>query len=154
MTPSGFKKLEDELKELSTVKRHEISAAIGIAREHGDLKENAEYHAAKEEQSHVEARISVLADLRSKAEIMNISKLSSEEINLGATVSIINDDTEEEVTYSIVSEYEADLENGLISNTSPLGRALMRKSIGDLVEVTTPGGSRYYEILDMEYKPI
>lgn len=154
MTPTGFKQLEDELKELTTVKRREISVAIGIAREHGDIKENAEYHAAKEEQSQVEARISQLVDLRSKVEVMNIDQLSSDVVNIGATVSIINDETEEETTYSIVSEYEADLENGLISNTSPLGRALMRKVVGDLVEVVTPGGSKYYEILDMEYKQI
>ena len=154
MTSSGIERLDTEIKELTTIKRREISEAIGIAREHGDIKENAEYHAAKEEQSHVEARIAYLLDLRSKAIVIDSKNLPTDMVSFGTSVSILDDATEKEITYCIVSEYEADLERGWISNTSPIGRALMRKSVGDLVEVVAPGGNKYYEILDMEYKQI
>ena len=154
MTPSGLKRLDDELKELITVKRPEISKAIGVAREHGDLKENAEYHSAKEEQSHVEARILQLADLRANVVLMDINQMSTDIVGFGAWVTILDDATEKEATYGIVSEYEADLTKGLISNTSPIGKALMRKSIGDFVTVSTPGGTKYYEITNLEYKEL
>ena len=151
MTQRGIEELDSELKHLSVTKRHEISAAIGVAREHGDLKENAEYHAAKEEQAQVEARIAYLSDLRSKVMPMSIKDLEGDTVNFGALVTIIDDDTEEESKYCIVSEFEADLELGLISNTSPIGRSLMKKEVGDIVEVDAPRGLKCYEIINIEY---
>lgn len=154
MTRDGIDRLDNELKTLITVKRRDISEAIGIAREYGDIKENAEYHAAKEEQAQVEARISLLSNLRANVIPLVIDELAGNVVNFGALVTLIDDDTGKKSKYRIVSEYEADFKNAMISNTSPLGKALMGKEKGDLVEVNAPGGMRYYKISKIEYKEL
>lgn len=154
MTRDGIERLEKEIKFLSTTRRREISEAIGVAREYGDIKENAEYHAAKEEQAQVEARIAQLANLRSNVMPLVISDLKSKVVNFGALVTLIDEDTEKKLKYRIVSEYEADFKNNMISNTSPLGKALMGKEKGEMVEVHAPGGLRYYEVDKIEYKKL
>lgn len=154
MTREGLERLDKEIRHLSTTRRREISEAIGVAREHGDLKENAEYHAAKEEQAHVEARISFLVNLQSNVIPMVMKDLESEFVNFGALVTMIDDETEKEVTYRIVSEYEADFKKSMISNTSPIGKALMGKETGDMVEVNAPGGVKFFEVLKIEYPEI
>ena len=154
MTREGIERLNNEIRHLSTVRRREISEAIGIAREHGDLKENAEYHAAKEEQAHVEARISYLVNLQSNTIPMVISDLKSDCVNIGALVTVIDDETEKEFKYRIVSEYEADFKKSMISNTSPIGKALMGKEIGELAEVNAPGGIKFLEVANIEYTEI
>ena len=152
MTRNGFDDLEDELRDLKTVQRLEVIEAIGVAREHGDLKENAEYHAAREQQSFIEGRIIELESIISQAKIIDISTLSSDDkIVFGATIEIVNEDTDEENTYQIVGEFEADLNKGRISNTSPIGRTLMGKEVGDSIEVHAPGGNKYFEILSVRY---
>jgi transcription elongation factor GreA len=152
ITADGYEKLVAEVKNLKTVRRPTIAKKIAEARELGDLSENAEYHAAREEQSFIEGRISELEDKVARAEVIDIAKLSGKSIKFGATVTLIDEDTEQESTYQIVGEYEADIKQSLISITSPLARALIGKSEGDSVEVITPKGSKDYEILSVIYK--
>lgn len=144
--------MEVELKELKTVVRPEIIKAIADAREHGDLKENAEYHAARERQSFTEGRIQELEYKISHAQVIDVAALSGDKVVFGATVKLIDEDTEEEVTYQIVGDDEADLTKGKISFSAPIARALIGKSVEDSVEVNTPKGTRYYEILAVEFK--
>lgn len=152
MTVAGHAALEDELKHRQQVERQRIIAAISEARSHGDLSENAEYHAAKEAQSHNEGRIAELEDRLARAEVIDVSKLSGANIKFGATVTLIDEDTEEERVYQIVGENEADVKAGKVSITSPIARALISKKVGDGVEVNTPGGGKSYEVLKVEYK--
>jgi transcription elongation factor GreA len=150
MTPEGARKLREELTRLKE-ERPKISREIEVAREHGDLKENAEYHAAKERQGMVEAKIKDYEDKLSRAEIIDPSKLSGSKVQFGATVGLLNLDTEEEVTYRIVGAEEADLAQGSISVSAPLARALIGKEIGDEVSIRLPVGLRKYEIMRVEY---
>ena len=151
MTAGGHATLEGELQRRKSEERPRIIAAIAEARAHGDLSENAEYHAAKEQQSHNEGRISELEDMLSRAEIIDVSKLSGSQVKFGATVSVVDEDTEEEARYQIVGEHEADVKQGKISIVSPLARAMIGKETGDVVEVNTPGGGKAYEILKVEW---
>jgi transcription elongation factor GreA len=151
ITLEGFEKLASELKHLKSHERPAISKAISEARELGDLSENAEYHAAREKQSFVEGRIMELEDKVARADIIDVSKLSGNTIKFGATVKIADEDTDEELTYQIVGEYEADLNQKRISVISPLARALIGKTVGDSVEVNTPKGSKGYEVLEVSY---
>ena len=151
MTRAGYNLLDEELRELRSVERPAVIRAIAEAREHGDLSENAEYHAAREKQSFVEGRIKELEALISRAEVIDPAKLSGS-IKFGATVTLLDEDTEEERTYQIVGESEADLERGLLNIRAPLARALIGKDEGDSVEVQTPGGQKSYEILSIRYE--
>jgi len=151
MTARGQTMLMEELKQRQSVERPAIIAAIAEARSHGDLSENAEYHAAKEQQSLNEGRIAELEDLLSRAEVIDISKLSGKNVKFGATVTLVDEDTEEERTYQIVGDQEADVKSGKISISSPIARALIGKTAGDTVEVSAPGGSRSYEILKVKF---
>mgnify|MGYP001447826165 FL=1 len=150
MTRAGFVALDEELKELKSVQRPAIIRAIAEAREHGDLSENAEYHSAREKQSFIEGRIKELEGLLSLAEVIDPAKLSGT-IKFGATVTIVDEDSDEEKTYQIVGETEADIETGKLNIRSPLARALIGKDEGDSVEVKTPGGQRSYEVLSIRY---
>ena len=152
MTAPGHALLERELKRLSSEERPRIIAAISEARAHGDLSENAEYHAAKEAQSLNEGRIAELEDKLTRAEIIHVSKLSGTTVKFGATVKLIDEDTEEEKTYQIVGDLEADVKAGRISISSPISRALIGKSVGDTVAVQAPGGERSYEILEVGFR--
>ena len=153
MTPAGQARLREELSRLKEVERPKISRDIGVAREHGDLKENAEYHAAKERQGFIEGRIKDLEAALSRAEVIDPKQLSGSRVRFGATVKLSNADTDEEITYQIVGPFEADLAQGTISITAPLARALVGKEEGDEVIVKTPGGpQRTYEILEVAYK--
>jgi transcription elongation factor GreA len=152
MTKTGFERLEDELRRLKNVERHAIVKAIGEAREHGDLSENAEYHAARERQSFVEGRIKDLEYKIGCAEIIDVSVMSGTVVKFGASVTLIEVETEEEISYQIVGEDESDVKSGLLSITSPLARALINKTIGDTVEVTTPKGARGYEVAKVKFK--
>ncbi|MCH7831935.1 MAG: transcription elongation factor GreA [Proteobacteria bacterium] len=151
MTAEGLATLEEELKRLKE-ERPLISKAIGIAREHGDLKENAEYHAAKERQGLVEARLKDIEGIISHAQVIDPSTLSGDTVKFGATVKVIDEETGDESTYRIVGMYEADAKSGSLSVGSPLARALIGKTIGDSVEVTTPKGNKFYEIAGVEFK--
>lgn len=151
MTPDGHKKLNEELKHLREVDRPANVKAIEEALAHGDLKENAEYKAAKEQQSLIAGRIEYLEDRISRAEIIDPAKLSGERVVFGAKVTMENLDTEEEVTYRIVGEDEADLDVGTISITSPIARGLIRKEIGDMATIATPSGPKKFEIVDVEF---
>ena len=151
MTPGGFVALEEELKHRQQVERHRIIQAIAEARSHGDRSENAEYHSAKESQSLNEGRIAELEDKISRAEVIDVSKLSGDTIKFGATVTLIDEDTEKEKKYQIVGETEADVKSGRVSITSPIARALIGKRVGDTVEVIAPGGGKSYEILAIAY---
>lgn len=146
MTRTGYEKLQDELQRLKFVERHEIIESIEEARSHGDLSENAEYHAARERQSFVEGRIQELESALSRSQIIQVSDLSGDKVLFGATVEV-EAENEKPVTYQIVGQYEADLGKRLISLKSPLARALIGKKVGDFVEVSTPGGIKNYEIL-------
>jgi transcription elongation factor GreA len=150
MTAKGFVALETELKQLKEVERRDVIAAIAEAREHGDLSENAEYHAAREKQSFIEGRIKEIEGLIGRAEVIDPAKLSGG-IKFGATVLLVDEDTEEEKSYQIVGEVEADIAKGLLNIQSPLARALIGKEEGDVVEVMTPGGGKSYEVLDVKY---
>jgi transcription elongation factor GreA len=152
MTLDGYERLEEELKRLKSVERIAIIRAIATAREHGDLSENAEYHAAKERQSFNEGRIGEIESKIANADIIDVSKLSGEVVKFGAKVKLADDDTDEESSYQIVGEHEADIKEGRLSVTSPLARALISKTIGDSVEVVTPGGSKGYEIIGVRFK--
>ncbi len=150
MTRAGFDQLDTELRDLRGVERPAVIRAIAEAREHGDLSENAEYHAAREKQSFVEGRIKELEMLISRAEVIDPSRLAGS-VKFGATVTLLDEDTEKERTYQIVGEAEADLERGLLNIRSPLARALIGKDEGDSVEVVTPGGEKSYEIISIRY---
>jgi transcription elongation factor GreA len=151
MTRKGQTLLEQELKHLRSEERPAVIRAIAEAREHGDLSENAEYHAARERQSFIEGRISELEDVIGRADVIDVSKMSGDVIRFGAMVTLADEDTDEEVTYHIVGPYEADLKNGRISIQSPIAKALVGKSEGDTVEVTAPGGSRSYEVITVKF---
>lgn len=152
MTAEGHAALQAELKVLKSVERPSIIAAISEARSHGDLSENAEYHAAKEKQSFIEGRISELDDKLARADVIDVSKLGGTKVRFGATVTIADVDTEEEQTYKIVGEDEADVKQGKISVTSPIARALIGKEEGDEAEVAAPAGARAYEVIKVVYK--
>ncbi len=149
MTPGGLEKLQAELKQLKSVDRPDVIRAIAEAREHGDLSENAEYHAARERQSFIEGRLAELEDVISRAEVIDPAKLGGSTITFGTTIELADEDTDEEVKYTIVGPYEADIEKGLISTSSPIARALIGKRVGDSAEVTTPRGSKSYEVLSI-----
>ena len=151
MTTAGYAALEEELKRRQQVERPRIIQAIAEARAHGDLSENAEYHAAKEAQGHNEGRIAEIEDRLSRAEVIDVSKLSGSSIMFGATVTLVDEDTEEEKRYQIVGENEADVRSGKVSITSPIARALIGKRIGDTVEVSTPGGGKSYEVVNVAF---
>ncbi len=150
-TQQGYDRLKAELDHLKKEERPAVIEQIAEAREHGDLKENAEYHAARDKQSFIEGRIQELEAVTSRAEVINPAELSGDRIKFGATLGLYDNDTEEEKTYQIVREYEADLEKGLLSLKSPIARALIGKMEGDLVEVVTPGGKKSYEVLSINY---
>jgi transcription elongation factor GreA len=152
MTIQGHLALSDELKRRQQEERPRIIQAIAEARSHGDLSENAEYHSAKEAQSHNEGRIAELEDKLSRAEIIDVSKLSGNTVKFGATVTLVDEDTEEKKVYQIVGEAEADVKSGRVSVTSPTARALIGKKVGDTVEVNTPGGGKSYEVLKVAFK--
>ena len=151
LTRAGFDKLDAELKHLKSVERPAIIRAISDAREHGDLSENAEYHSAKEKQSFIAGRVKELEGVISLADVIDVAKLSGT-VKFGARVTLVDEDTDEEKTYQVVGEYEADIESGKLNMKSPLARALIGKDEGDSVEVRTPGGVRSYEILSIDFK--
>ena len=140
MTAEGYSALDEELKRLKTTERPAVISAISEARAHGDLSENAEYHAAKERQGWIEGRIAEIEDKISRAQVIDVSRLSGANVKFGATVSLVDEDTEEDARYQIVGEHEADVRSGRISLSSPLSRAMIGKAVGDVVEVSTPGG--------------
>jgi transcription elongation factor GreA len=150
LTAKGFAKLDAELKKLKSVERPAVIKAIAEAREHGDLSENAEYHAAREKQSFIEGRVKELESIIGRADVIDVSKMSGG-IKFGATIVILDEDSEDKKTYQIVGEPEASIENGLLNMKSPLARALIGKEPGDSVEVRTPGGVRSYEILSVTF---
>ena len=152
ITLQGFQRLQEELKTLKSDERPAVIRAIADAREHGDLSENAEYHAARERQSFIEGRIAELEDKISRAEVIDPAKLSGDIAKFGATVKLADCDTDEEKTYQLVGETESDISSGLLSITSPLARALIGKAVGDVVEVVTPGGQKDYEVVTIRYK--
>lgn len=152
MSPAGHKTLESELKNLKSVERPAVIAAIAEAREHGDLSENAEYHAARERQSFIEGRVKELEAVLSTAQIIDFSLFTGDTVKFGATVVIVDEDTDEEKTVQIVGRYESNAEQGKISLTSPVARALIGKSVEDSVSITTPKGKTDYEILSVSYK--
>ena len=151
MTAEGYKALDEELKRLKTVERPAVIAAIAEARSHGDLSENAEYHAAKERQGWIEGQIAEIEDRMARAQVIDVSKLSGKQIKFGATVSVVDEDTEEAARYQIVGEHEADVKSGRVSVTSPIARAIIGKETGDVVEVITPNGAKAYEITKVEW---
>ena len=151
MTATGYEKLQVELKQLKSEERPAIIKAIAEAREHGDLSENAEYHSAREKQSFIEGRILELEGMISRADVIDPRRLNGDSIKFGATVELVDEDTEEEKTYQIVGEVEADIESGKLNVNSPLARALIGKEEGDSVEVMTPGGGRSYEITAVKF---
>jgi transcription elongation factor GreA len=151
MTAGGYKSLDEELKRLKAVDRPAVISAISEARAHGDLSENAEYHAAKERQGWIEGRIAEIEDKISRAQVIDVSKLSGDTVKFGATVSLVDEDTEEDARYQVVGDHEADVREGRISLSSPLSRAMIGKAVGDVVEVSTPGGIKAYEITKVEW---
>ncbi|KQY86519.1 MULTISPECIES: transcription elongation factor GreA [unclassified Brevundimonas] len=152
MTAEGYRVLDDQLKQLKSVERPSVISAISEAREHGDLSENAEYHAAKERQGWIEGQIADIEDKISRAQVIDVSKLNGDQVMFGATVTVVDEDTEEESRYQIVGEHEADVKAGKVSVASPIARSLISKEVGDVVEVNTPGGVKAYEILKVEWK--
>jgi transcription elongation factor GreA len=152
MTLEGFSKLDAELKRLKTIERPEIIKQIAAARGHGDLSENAEYHAARERQGFIEGRLAELEDKLRRAEVIDVSQLSGREVKFGAKVRLADEDTDDKITYQIVGEDEADIKQGKLSVTAPLARALIGKKAGDSVEVVTPAGSKSYEIISVRFK--
>jgi transcription elongation factor GreA len=151
MTASGYKALEEELDQLKSVERHAIIKAISEARAHGDLSENAEYHAAKERQAFIEGRVMELEDQIGRADVIDVSRLSGATVKFGATVTLVDEDTSASRKFQIVGDVEANAKKGRISISSPIARALIGKGKGDTVEVSTPGGARSYEILKVEW---
>ena len=152
MTTGGYDRLVDELKHLKTVERPQVIRAIAEAREHGDLSENAEYHAARDRQGFIEGRLAELEDKLSRAEVIDVASLKGGVVRFGATVRIIDEDTDKKTTYQIVGADEADIGSGLLSVISPLARALIGKKKGDSAEVSTPGGHKFYDIVSVRYK--
>ncbi|NWG53801.1 MAG: transcription elongation factor GreA [Hydrogenophilaceae bacterium] len=151
MTAEGYAALDQELKRLKTEERPTVIAAIAEARSHGDLSENAEYHAAKERQSFIEGRLAELEDKIARAQVIDVSKLSGKQVKFGATVTVLDEDTNQKANYKIVGEDESDVKAGKVSITSPLARALIGKEVGDVVEVAAPGGAKSYEILKIRW---
>ena len=152
MTAEGHARLETELKRLKTVERPDVIKSLSAAREHGDLAENAEYHAARERQSFIEGRVLELEDKLSRAEVIDVSKLSGKDVKFGATVTLADEETDEKKTYQLVGADEADVNNGRLSITSPVARALIGRGIGDSVHVNTPNGGRSYEVIKINYR--
>ena len=151
MTAEGHRALDAELKRLKSEERPAVIQAIAEAREHGDLSENAEYHAAKERQGWIEGRVAELEDKMARAQVIDVSKLNGDTVKFGATVTLVDEDTDEEKTWQIVGEHEANIEKGLLNIKSPIARALIGKDEGDSVEVRTPGGEKSYEVLKIVY---
>lgn len=151
MTAEGYSALDAELKRLKSVERPSIIAAIAEARSHGDLSENAEYHAAKERQSFIEGRVAEIEDKMARAQVIDVSKLSGKQVKFGATVTLLDEDSGDKSKYKIVGEDEADVADGKISITSPIARALIGKEEGDVVEVMAPGGAKSYEIIKVKF---
>ena len=151
ITAAGMAQLEEELKKLKTIERPNVIEAIAEARSHGDLSENAEYSAAREKQSFIEGRIQELEDKMSRADVIEPTKMTGKIIKFGATVKVVDETTDQEQSFQIVGEYEANIEKKLLSITAPLPRALIGKTIGDSVEVITPKGQKAYEVLDVKY---
>ena len=149
-TPAGLETLKAELNQLKNAERQAVIRAIAEAREHGDLSENAEYHAARERQSFIEGRIKELEDVTSRAEVIDLAKLTGETVTFGALVVVADEETDEESSYHIVGPYEADIELGRISTSSPIAKAMIGKSVGDSIEVQTPRGPHPYEIVSIE----
>ena len=152
ITTRGYERLKIELRTLKVEQRPAIIRAIAEAREHGDLSENAEYHAARERQSFVEGRIAEIEDKMSRMQVIDVAKLKGRDIKFGATVTLADEETDEQMTYQIVGEMEADISDGRLSVTAPLARAMISKKVGDSIEVTTPGGQKDYEIMKVRYK--
>ena len=152
MTAGGYEALEHELRRLKSVERPRIIQAISEARSHGDLSENAEYHAAKEQQGYNKARVAEIEEKLGRAEVIDPSKLDGDRIMFGATVTLVDEDTDEEKVYQIVGDFEADVKSGRISISSPIARSLIGKTVGDTVEVNTPGGGKSYEILKVVFR--
>ena len=152
MTMEGFSRLDAELKRLKTIERPEVIKQIAAARGHGDLSENAEYHAAREKQGFIEGRLAELEDKLRRAEVIDTSVLTGRDVKFGAKVRLADEDTDEKITYQIVGEDEADIKSGKLSITAPLARALIGKRAGDSVEVVTPAGSKSYEIISVRFK--
>jgi len=151
MTAAGYKALEEEISHLKAVERPSVIKMIAEARAHGDLSENAEYHAAKERQAFIEGRVIELEDMIGRADVIDVSKLSGDTVKFGATVTLVDEDTDEKRKYQIVGDMEADAKKGRISISSPIARALIGKGVGDTVEVAAPGGARSYEILKVSF---
>lgn len=152
MTLEGYRALDDELKRLKQVERPAVIQAIAEARAHGDLSENAEYHAAKDRQGFIEGRLAEIEDKLSRAQVIDVAKLSGESVKFGATVTVVDEDTDEEAVYKIVGDDEADVREGKVSISSPIARALIGKEVGDSVEVAAPGGAKGFEILKVDWK--
>lgn len=151
MTAGGYARLEEELRYLKSTARPDVIRAIAEAREHGDLSENAEYHAARERQSFIEGRVAELEDKIARAEVIDVASLDGNTVKFGATVTLVDEDTDAETAYQLVGELEADVKEGRLAITAPLARALIGKEVGDSVEVMTPAGSKAYEILKVRY---
>jgi transcription elongation factor GreA len=151
MTADGFKALDEEMKHLKTMERPAVIQAIAEAREHGDLSENAEYHAAKERQGWIEGRLAEIEDKLARSQVIDVAKLSGDTIMFGATVTVVDEDTDSEAMYKIVGEDEASVKDGKISITSPIARSLINKEVGDVIEVNAPGGLKSYEILKVDW---
>ncbi|MFP2902178.1 transcription elongation factor GreA [Corallococcus sp. 4LFB] len=152
MTPHGLQKLKDELKHLQSVERGKISREIEVARAHGDLRENAEYHAAKEKQSHIEGRILTLGDWIARAEVIDPAKLGGDKVVFGATVELVDTENDKTISYRLVGETEADLKKRWIAVTSPVARALIGKKVGDIATVQSPGGVRELEVVKISFE--
>jgi len=152
ITLAGFTQLQEEIRVLKTIERPAVTQELSESRGHGDLKENAEYHAARERQSFIEGRILDLEDRLSRVDVIDPAKMTGRTVKFGATVKVVDEESNEEHTYQIVGEYEANFEKGKLSLTAPLSRALIGKTVGDTVEVTTPKGVRAYEVLQVIYK--
>ena len=151
MTPEGSRRMEEELRRLKTVERPAVVRAIAQAREHGDLSENAEYHAARERQSFIEGRMAELEDKVSRAEVIDPARVSGDKVMFSAQVTVVDEESDEESCYRIVGQDESDVARGRLSVASPLARAMIGKAVGDQIEVDTPGGARYYEIVKIDY---
>ncbi|MGL4824705.1 MAG: transcription elongation factor GreA [Alphaproteobacteria bacterium] len=152
ITTLGYNRLQDELRFLKTIERYKVIQAIAEARKHGDLSENAEYHAARDRQAFVEGRIIELEDKISRAEVIDVSKLSGVRVRFGATVTLFDEDTEEEITYQVVGEDEANIKEGLLSVSSPLAASLIGREKGEVFEVSTPRGGKSYEVISVVFK--
>ena len=151
MTPEGYRRMEEELRRLKTVERPAVVRAIAQAREHGDLSENAEYHAARERQSFIEGRMAELEDKVSRAEVIDPAQVSGDKVMFSAQVTVVDEESDEEASYRIVGQDESDIAEGRLSVASPMARAMIGKSVGDQIEVDAPGGARYYEIVKIDY---